>query len=393
MLNTTIETEIVIIGAGIAGCIAAISLAQSHRVVLIDKLESPVDRIGECLAPAARRILKKLNLLEEFESSISINEWDHENGNLHIKNRGTQSYWGSSQVHIVDPLRNPDGFGWHLNRKAFEDFLRFSAAKRGVQCIWPAKLQESRFDDENWIIRTKKIDQNLQTESHTINAKFVIDASGRQSHFARTQGVVRNHFDKLIACWITMKNAELNSMSTISTSKLGWWYSAPLPNNKRIIAFQTDSDLIERATVKELDLFIESAKKNPEMERFLEKNTSEIQFHGTVAANSSKLNQVTGKQWVALGDAAVSFDPLSSQGMFNAMANAMQLTELLLALNLVKEPTESKNRVFYEIYSQQINQVWEHYMKHKNIFYNQEKRFKDEAFWSRRHVDEFNKNT
>lgn len=384
-MKPNIETEIVIIGAGIAGCIAAISLAQSHQVILIDKLENPVERIGECLAPAARRILKKLDLLEEFESSISKNEFDNVNSGLHIKNKGTQSYWGSNQVHIVDPLRNPDGFGWHLNRKSFEEFLRLSASKRGVCCIWPAKLQESRFEDEKWIIKTKILNENSQTQTHTIKASFVIDASGRQSHFARTQGVVRNHFDKLIACWITMINSESNSMSTISTSELGWWYSAPLPNNKRIMAFQTDADLIERTTVKELDLFLEMAKKNPEMAKILAKNTNEIQFHGTVAANSSRLNQVAGKQWVALGDAAVSFDPLSSQGMFNAMANAMQLTELFLVLNIVKEPTVSKNKAFHEIYSQQINQVWEHYIEHKKVFYQQEKRFRNSEFWLRRH--------
>lgn len=384
-MNTNIETEIVIIGAGIAGCIAAISLAQSHQVILIDKLENPVERIGECLAPAARRILKKLDLLEEFESCISKNEFDNVNSDLHIKNTGTQSYWGSNQVHIVDPLRNPDGFGWHLNRKSFEEFLRLSASKRGVCCIWPAKLQESRFEDEKWIIKTKTLNENSQAQTHTIKASFVIDASGRQSHFARTQGVVRNHFDKLIACWITMINSESNSMSTISTSELGWWYSAPLPSNKRIMAFQTDADLIERTTVKELDLFLEIAKKNPEMAKILAKNTNKIQFHGTVAANSSRLNQVAGKQWVALGDAAVSFDPLSSQGMFNAMANAMQLTELFLVLNIVKEPTGSKNKAFHEIYSQQINQVWEHYIEHKKVFYQQEKRFRNFEFWLRRH--------
>jgi 2-polyprenyl-6-methoxyphenol hydroxylase-like FAD-dependent oxidoreductase len=110
---TNLETDILIIGGGIAGCIAAISLVDSHRVILIDKLLEPKERIGESLAPTAQRILKQLNLLEGLEKGIA-----HEK--IYQQNIGMQSYWGSNQVHIVDHLRNPDGFVKSLNRKAFE---------------------------------------------------------------------------------------------------------------------------------------------------------------------------------------------------------------------------------------------------------------------------------
>lgn len=53
-----------------------------------------------------------------------------------------------------------------------------------------------------------------------------------------------------------------------------------------------------------------------------------------VATNSSKLEQGSGEGWFAIGDAAFSFDPLCSQGIFNAMATAMQLADLLIELEL-----------------------------------------------------------
>ena len=101
-----------------------------------------------------------------------------------------------------------------------------------------------------------------------------------------------------------------------------------------------------------------------------------IKFHGTVAANSTKLMQVAGQQWVALGDAAISFDPLSSQGMFNAMANAMQLSELISQLKFTIK--------LEKVYKGQIDQVWENYIKHKHIFYQAEVRWSDSEFWKRR---------
>ena len=171
-----LKTDILIIGGGIAGCIAAISLANTHRVVLVDKNKEPNDRIGESLAPAAQRILKQLNLLEGMDESSVYDE------PLYIKNMGMQSFWGSDKVHIVDHLRNPDGFVQSLNRKNFESYLRESALSRGVKCLWPAKLQTTNYEANHWHITAKSNEKTDQKNYH-IKSKFVIDASGRQSQF------------------------------------------------------------------------------------------------------------------------------------------------------------------------------------------------------------------
>ena len=373
------ETDILIIGGGIAGCIAAISLADTHSVVLIDKLKEPNERIGESLAPAAQRILKELGLLEGMEQGASSEE------RLYLKNIGMQSFWGSERVHIVDHLINPDGFVQSLNRKAFESYLRTSAIKKGVKCIWPAKLYNSNYEANCWNIAAKSDGQNNNQETYHIKAKFVIDATGRQAHFAKSLNVKRQSIDKLIACWGTMPNSLENRMSTISASENGWWYSAVIPGNKRIMAFQTDADLIDKKRIKEVDFFIALTKENKEMARILEETKSDLNFHGTVAANSTRLEQVAGQKWVALGDAAISFDPLSSQGMYNAMANAMQLTKLLLELNLIHEFNSEKEKDFQRIYTQQIDKVWNYYLQHKKMFYSTEMRWNTSPFWKRRH--------
>lgn len=369
------SVDVVIIGGGIAGCTAAIALSNYCNVALIDKLNEPIERVGECLAPAARRIFKQLDILDEFDSKINV---------VHQRNNGMQSYWGSQNAQIVDPLRNPDGFGWQLNRKEFEKFMRSNTEKKGVQCCWGYQLFQCKFEDEHWILTfasTNEISKKID-----VKAKFVIDASGRQSHFARKLGIERQSDDKLISIWATLTNNEISTLSTISTSQSGWWYSAPLPNNKRIMSFQTDSDLIEHAQLKTEEAFLNLAMCNEQMKMILEKSKNSIQFKGIVAANSTRLKQVTGQQWVALGDAAISFDPLSSQGMFNAMANALQLTDLMKNHKIIAQSNEKETKEFQELYSEQINQIWHHYNKHKRIFYSQEQRWNQNEFWKRRIV-------
>jgi len=362
---STIKTDILIIGGGIAGCIAAISLADTLHVTLVDKLAKPRDRIGESLAPASNRILKELDLLSDMEALTGV---------LFKKNLGMQSYWGSDQVHLVDHLRNPDGFVKSLNRKAFENYLRESAQKRGVKCLWGAKLYNSTYEDLTWNVQ---IQPNNEMQTQSIAASFVLDASGRQSHFARSLGIRRHVEDQLIACWITLPNTEVNTMSTISASENGWWYSAVAPGNKRIVAFHTDSDLIDKGELKTKESFLRLTNGNKQISELLKGKESAIQFQGTVAANSTKLEQVAGQKWAALGDAALSFDPLSSQGMFNAMANAMQFKKLLLQFGF----TDQLPKFFIH----QLDQIWLHYLKHKRIFYQTETRWKTSEFWSRRH--------
>jgi flavin-dependent dehydrogenase len=336
------------------------------QVALIDKLKEPKDRIGESLAPAAQRIFRELNLLQKLD--------DETQGKLYRKNLGMQSYWGSDQVHIVDHLRNPDGLGLNLDRKAFEVYLREVTKERGVQCLWSSKLHSSEYVDQQWIVSVKSDDSDF-----TIESNFVIDATGRQSHFARSQGIERVAYDKLIACWMSLSNVSENRMSTISASKNGWWYSAVVPNEKRVIAFQTDADIYDKSQFKSLDSFLELSKENPHITEILDSSDlSSLQFHGVTAANSTKLNQVAGTQWVAIGDAAISFDPLSSQGMFNAMACAMQLKHLILEYGFGNEMSEH--------YSNQIQSIWQSYLQHKDIFYEQEQRWKESEFWKRRHL-------
>ncbi|GFD83137.1 hypothetical protein KUL118_59990 [Tenacibaculum sp. KUL118] len=377
MKEYTSTTDILIIGGGIAGCIAAISLVNHYNVTLLDKLVEPVDRIGESLAPAAQRILKELDLLENESEAIKQT--------IFRNNLGMQSYWGNNQLQIVDHMRNPDGFSRSLDRKNFEVYLRNVAAKRGVNCIWGTRLSNSSYENNYWKITTKSDDLKNRT-THTIHVKFVIDATGRQSHFTKSLGIQRTQYDKLISCWMSLPNTQENTMSTIVANELGWWYSAVVPDNKRIIAFQTDADLVDRNTFKHVNTFLSFAKEHKLIQPLIEGNETTVNFHGTVSANSTRLEQVTGKQWVALGDAAMSFDPLSSQGMFNAMANAMQLQKLLIKYDFIKDLDSTKEGKFNILYENQLQQVWNHYLKHKNFFYSTETRWKEATFWKRRGI-------
>lgn len=365
-----IKTDVLIIGAGVAGCTAALALSSHCKVTIVDKLARPSQKAGDCLAPAAKRILRKLDIADIVES--------HETVSPHLLHKGTRSYWGSDEEHFADPLKNPDGFGWHLDREVFEENLRKKVESRGVRCLWPARLYSAEEFPDDWSVQFQSGNDLTQL---SILAKVVIDASGRQAHFAKKLGIKRRRLDRLVACWATISNVIHHQVSTISATAEGWWYSAPLSGDRRLVAFHSDSDLIRHRLTTDPHLFYELMQSNQVLKGVTnEKN--QMVYHGTVAADSSFLEQFCGDGWAALGDAATSFDPLSSQGMFHAMASATQLAALLTQ----QTGRISLGSVVQQAYSGQIHSIWNRYLAHRTVFYGQEQRWRNAEFWRRRHA-------
>jgi flavin-dependent dehydrogenase len=367
-MPATLETDIAILGAGVAGCTAAIALAPGYRVVLVDRQADPPPRIGECLPPAAGRILKQLGLSAHF---------DTEQANApHRRAMGMRSFWGSDQVRVTDHLRNPDGFGWHLDRPAFERFLRQSAAEAGATCLWPAPFRSATDHQTHWQLKVG------EQADHDIKATYVIDATGRKAPFAKKQGAKRRHLDRLVACWGTVPNQSPQAMGLISAAESGWWYSAPLPNGRRVLSYQTDSDLITSELHRQPAAFLQLAMADNAIAQHLSTGDPQLALQGIVPANSSRLDRVAGRNWAALGDAATGFDPLSSQGMFHAMATAMQLSGLIRQSQTI-EGVETGQWIQQQ-YSHQIDRIWAHYLNHRQLYYTQEAQRRQSEFWQRR---------
>lgn len=370
------ETDVLIIGAGIAGCTAAIALADQYRITLIDKKAEPMDRIGESLVPAARRIMRQLDLIQNQEEERDPTLW--------IRSPGMQSYWGSDKVRYIDHLFNPDGCVFNLDRGAFETFLRAQAVERGVKGLWPVAYYTSIYDDSKWKVIVRSDGPHSHAKTHCISARYVIDSSGRQSRFARSRKIRRDSLDNLITCWASMTDETNNKMSTISAGEKGWWYSASVPDSRRVMAYQTDIDLIDRRAFSDESYFVSLVKANKEMNFLFQRTAGPLHLRGSVSSNSTKLQKIAGKQWVALGDAAMSFDPLSSQGMFHAMASAMLLKDLINHYDCIRKPSVGNIELFQREYTSQMDRVWQQYLRHHSMYYRSEQRWKDRPFWKRR---------
>ncbi len=381
MASILLETDVCILGAGPAGSCAALNLAPFCQVMLIDRECSPKPRAGESLPPAANKLLADMGLFDEFKQQG------------HLACFGNQSRWGSDHLSETDFLRDPMGHGWHLDRQEFELWLRQKALDRGARILAPARIEQLHYcqhnEDAYWHLTVK---HNYFIEE--IRARILIDAGGRTPAIAKRLGATRSHHDKLVCSWVIGSDSfsagaqmpgyqELNGrgLSYIEATEQGWWYTAPIPGIRRIIAFHSDADNPATEWMRSPELLVQTARANVHLaarvnfEGFTQ-DPSNISY-GYTAANSALTHPLVGKGWLCAGDAATSFDPLSSQGIFNALYTGLAAAESVYR-HLRSEIVD------FQEYADQIEKISHAYNRHLHQWYADEPRWSASPFWQRR---------
>jgi flavin-dependent dehydrogenase len=89
------------------------------------------------------------------------------------------------------------------------------------------------------------------------------------------------------------------------------------------------------------------------------------------------MNRVTGSNWLAAGDAAITFDPLSSQGIYHALKSG------LLAARAI-ENCLCGDQTALEDYARGTQERFDEYLSMRPVHYGQEQRWSYSAFWQRR---------
>jgi flavin-dependent dehydrogenase len=98
-----------------------------------------------------------------------------------------------------------------------------------------------------------------------------------------------------------------------------------------------------------------------------------------VAAASSRLDRVSGRGWVAVGDAAMAFDPLSSRGLTHALASGIRAGEAL-------DSALAGEAAALDAYGSSASDAFREYSRQRAIYYGREQRWPQSVFWRRRHA-------
>lgn len=374
-VNLPSHVRVAIIGGGPAGALTALQLAR--RGVASTVLEAAptfASKVGETLAPNCSQLFAQLGLSHLLQDPA------------HLHCHGNQYLWGSDKAQEKPFLAQTQAHGWHVDRARLEAQLAQVAQASGlVEWRMDSKLQhaENATPDAPW---------QLQLEQHgreqQMQADFVVDASGRSGKIARSVAMPRVQLDRLVGlanCYHLPHEASAHVLqyASIEAVEYGWWYCAPLSQQRLVTIFMSDNDLMPkmmRSSTGYWQALQRTSLLRDHLQHLMPGGPGAIDREREPLArlaSSSYLEQITGTNWLAVGDAAYAYDPISSYGITAALGAGFY------AGNAIADHLQGKKEALAAYRFVQM-QAYRAYLEMLENQYALETRWPDSPFWQRR---------
>ncbi len=365
MANRLYHADITVLGAGPAGVAAALALHKAGLTVrLVGQAAGADMKIGEFLPASIGRLFRALDL-GGVEDALPADTY--------LKCSAKVSAWGSDAWTYQDSLRDPEGGGWHILRHRFEQVLLERAKARGIP-FHAAKLLEVADNGAEYRVRAQGADGVIDVQSPRL-----IDATGRHAWLVRRVASAprRGNTQMAVAGWFSDPDEPVEQVTHVKSVRNGWWYTAPLPGQKRVVAFHGLPDSVS-AYFRNPDRFVADARHSG-LENALADAAQILSPLQSCDASAGLSPKVAGKRWVAIGDAALSFDPLSSQGLHFAFYSAVMARDAICKALSARDLQGGYDAM--EIYCSQFSEVFKTNQRTRYMFYSEEKRYLESGYW------------
>jgi flavin-dependent dehydrogenase len=357
--------DVVVIGGGPAGAAAAYALARAGRsVVLAERSTYAEWRAGESLLPAARPLLETLGVWTEFAADG------------HVPSVGVEVVWGDGVPRMRDYLFSPIGEGWHLDRRRFDARLATAAAAAGAQVLRGARVMNAAPAPQGgWRVSV----QAGEAAPREIVARVAVDATGRAAWLAQRAGARRLTYDRLLGLAAAVTGAAADGDAAVlllEAAPAGWWYSVTLPDGALLAAYMTDDDVLTpgQPPAAQWHAALPAA---PHTAARVARHSGAVgvQVRG---ARTVRLERAAGADWLAVGDAACARDPLSADGICQAVRSGLAAAEAIDAR--LRGDGEALAR-----YEARTFDAFARYLDERAVQYGAERRWPASPFWRRRH--------
>ncbi len=344
-----LESDILVLGGGPAGGAVAIGLRRlGYSVTLVseprpfDAVEGISDRVIQGMKGAGFK--------------VALSEM--------AKPSPRQVTWNG--------LTSAANTEWLVPRQRFDRVLLLDLAQQGVQVV-QGRVQRCQAEGRGYLAEVALSEGGVQR----VSAGFLVEARGRAAPAAGVPRVKGAQTVSLLQYW---QGPAAEPRSAVQSCEDGWAWMALRGDGRRYLQLTLDvvsadlppkSELGDwcRARLGQLEQawpFIEGAK--PSGEVYARTSTPVLCEHSA------------GDNWIRVGDAAMAVDPLSGNGIFQALSSALQAPAVVNTL--IRHPERANlAKAFHEA---RIEGLFYRFARIGRDFYAQESQWPDRPFWQAR---------
>jgi len=313
----TDSADVLVIGGGPAGSTAAALLARrGHRVTLLEKDRHPRFHIGESLLPANLRLLDQLGVADEVRS-IGMQKWGAEfvsPRHAHHQDYRFAEAWDKNMP-----------YAYQVRRSQFDHILIRNAARAGAQVLEQCRVRTVELSVEGGGVRVHA--EQADGAQCCWRARFLLDASGRDTYLANQLGCKRrNPRHGSAALFAHFSGARRHGGERAGYISLywfehGWFWFIPLHDGATSVGAVVWPYYLKSRTVPVEQFFLATiAACAPLAERLASaQRLTEVMATGNYSYSSTRSH---GDNYLMLGDAFAFVDPVLSSGVLLAMNSA-----------------------------------------------------------------------
>lgn len=330
MTSSEPNYDIIVIGGGPVGTTAAALLSEKgYQVCLLEKTRHPRFHIGESLLPMNLPILERLGVFDEVKK-IGI-----------IKH--------GAEFNAIDPLTEQPKrvtfyfdkafnqkyqHAYEVKRSELDHILFNNCRDKGVKLLDNHHATQVEFIAPGQVRVKFNSHTSPSQTTGTLKARFVIDASGRDSLLSRKlrlkqknphhqSSAIFGHFSG-----VERRTGKDEGNISIYWFEHGWFWLIPLSDGSMSVGAVCWPEYLKTIQGSTEDFLWQTIAMNPQVAERMQqaKSLGEIRATGNFAYTSKCM---WGRDFMLLGDAFTFVDPVFSSGVYLGMSSAEQAVDVI----------------------------------------------------------------